>query len=450
MVNRHPLRILLLILLSIVTITGCSSNSNSGSESPPAGEGEQQNEEEAPVKDKESFVADIKLLRTWGSDEQFKLLLEDFNKEYPNIKVEVLPQPYNELPALIAAGTIPDVVGMVGTMPEWVENGVLEDLSSYIEVDPDVNPDTFHEVAYTRSVTPDGKVWALPWQVDPNFAIMYNTTILDEFGITEIPDLNSLSAFGDFLRKFWVVRDGKQEMATFSPHETYGAVNSVQTWAYLNGATTKTFYDPETRKVNFNDPLIVEALEWIVQFKRDNVDDERRGQVQASLPEGTSWFQAGKSAMNLQTAGELRLNYEMNPDEIGIISMPQKAVWIGGWSFALTAGGKNKEAAWEFLKWMCATNEGAESNLKHLTAISGKKENPYLDEQAKTDPVYAAFKEVLGNAQQGHLWTAIPVEWAPEFDTKYAEVMNGTLEPKAFLDHMTKYIQALVDERYSR
>ncbi|UVI33190.1 extracellular solute-binding protein [Paenibacillus spongiae] len=440
--NHRLYRFFVVLVISVFVVTACSS-------SPSSKEEEGGEKKEAVEKDKESFVADIKLLRAWGGIEEFNKLVEDFNKDYPNIKVEVMEQAYTDLPALIAAGIVPDLVGMVGHMPEWVENGVLEELTDYIEVDPQVNPDTFYEVAYKRSITPDGKIWGLPWLVDPNFALMVNKTILDEYGITEVPELNTLQDVGNFLRNFWVVRDGKQVMTTFKPHdETYNPVNSLQTWSYANGAYTTTFYNPETRKVSFNDPKIVEALEWIVQFKRENIDDARLAEIQSSLPEGMNRFQAGKAAVMVQTAGDLRNHYKLNPEEIEIIPMPKQSIWAGGWSFGMTAGGKNKEAAWEFLKWITATNEGAESTLKHFSVLSGKAENPYLDEQAKTDPVYAAFKDVLKSAERGHLWTWIPVDWTGEFIAKWSEVMNGNLEPKAFLDHMTTYIQALIDEKY--
>jgi ABC-type glycerol-3-phosphate transport system substrate-binding protein len=441
----------LTVMLICLWVSACSPGSDStvNSDSSDGDAEVKQSEGGQTTKNKTDLQAELKLLRVWGELEDWKRLIADFNKEYPNIKVEVMEQPYHELPALIAAGEIPDVVGMVGTMPDWVENGILEELTKYVETDPDVSPDIFYDVAYTRSVTPDGKLWGLPWHVDPNFALMYNRSILDEYGVTEIPNLDSLQAMGDFLGTFWDVRNGEQIMTTFMPHsETYGPVNSLQTWAYLNGARTETFYDPETRKVSFNDPIIVEALEWILDFKRQHVNDDRINQLHATLPEGMNRFQAGKSAVMVQTSAELRIHYDMMPDEVGMIPMPSQAIWTGGWSFAMTAGGKQKEAAWELLKWITSTNEGAEATLKYFDALSGKRENPYLDQLAQTDPVYAVFKEVMEKSERDHLWTWIPVEWATEFDEKWWSVMDGSMEPRAFLDHMTSYIQKLVDEKY--
>jgi ABC-type glycerol-3-phosphate transport system substrate-binding protein len=457
MKKLHKIGLFTVILLLLFTAgcgTGKGTTAEEGQNAVSNSETSETNteiaEEEPPAEPEiKKIEGEIKLLRAWGNVDQFQKLVEDFNKDYPDIKVEIMEQTYTELPALLGAGIVPDVVGMVGTMPEWVENGILEDLTKYVETDPDVNPDTFYEVAYTRSITPDGKLWGLPWLVDPNFAIAYNKTVFDEYGVDGVPDFQSLQELGDFLKQFWVVRNGEQVMTTYRPHdETYNPVNALQTYSYLNGATTSTFYDPETRKVSFNDPKIVEALEWIVRFKRENIDDDRMNQLNATLPEGMNRFQAGKAALMIQTAGDLRGNYELMGDEIGMVPMPEQAIWAGGWSFGMTAGSENKDAAWEFLKWISATDAGAASTLKHFNVVSGKKENPSLDEQAKTDPIYAVFKEVLEKAKHGHLWTWIPVAWTDEYVQKIAAVYDGSMEPKAFLDHMTNYIQQLIDEKY--
>lgn len=402
----------------------------------------------APTVNLADVKGEVRVITPWGAGfgENFKKMFEDFNKDYPNVKVIYMEQTTADLAALIAAGETPDVISSNGLAIDLRKDNMIEDLTPYLSSSPDITPDLYYEPAYARSVDVDGSVWALPWHVDPNFALAYNNDVLEQYGFTEIPEVQSLQEFGDFLRKFWVTENGEQVMTTFSPHEVYGPFNSLITMSFLNGADASTFYNPSERKVSFNDPLIVEALEWIVNFKRENINDERMGKLNSTLPENTGRFSAGKSLMEPHVTPSLRGLLEQNAD-LQFAPMPAESLWIGGWSFSLTSVGKkeNKDAAWALLKWMTSTKAGAESQQKHFGWISGIKDNPYLESEAKKDPVTASAFEVLKNAKK--LPPTIPVDIGKEFDTKWAEVMAGTLEPKAFLDHMTTFTQALLDEQ---
>jgi len=451
----------IVLILSLI-MSACSSNSGtntnkSGSNTPGGSKtGTNATADNQSVKDTNEpakintgdIKGEIKLITPWGAGfkAQFEELIKDFNKEYPNVKVTYMDQPTSELAALISAGEKPDVISSNGLAADLRKDNMIEDLTPYIVSDSDITPELYYEPAYKRSVDPDGKVWGLPWHVDPNFALMYNNDVLEQYGFTEIPEVHSLAEFGDFLQRFWVVENGEQVMTTFLPNDVYGPNNSLVTMAYLNGADASNYYNVAENKVTYNDPKIVEALEWIVNFKRQNINDDRLGKLDATLPENTGRFQAGKSLMEPHVTPNLRSNYELNPD-LKFAPMPAESLWIGGWSFSLTTIGKkeNKPAAWALLKWMTSTKAGAESQQKHFGWISGIKDNPYLEQEAKIDPVTQSAFDVLQRAKK--LPPFIPVDNEKEYNEKWAEVMAGKLEPKAFLDHMTKYTQALLDEQ---
>ncbi|UVI28200.1 extracellular solute-binding protein [Paenibacillus spongiae] len=396
-----------------------------------------------------SMQGEVNVISGWGGGitDKFNKMMVEFNKVYPNIKVNYMEQGTGELAALISAGNTPDIIiADGGRFPrDWVKDNLIEDLTPYIESDPDVNPDMFYEPAYKRGTDPDGKVWQLPFLVDPNFPILYNREVLEQYGNTEIPEMHSLQELGDFLKSYWIVENGEQVMTTFSPFEVYGNFNSLLTFAYLNGADSSSFYNQAANTVTFNDPKIVEALEWMIQFKRENIDDERMNKLNASLPENTARFAAGKSLLQPNVIVHVQENLQLNPD-LQLTPMPAESLWIGGHGLSLTTLGKkeNKDAAWTLLKWISSSKDGAEANLKIFGNISGIKDNPYFLEQTATDPVMKIAYDVLQQAAK--LPPFIPVQYEGEFDQKFGEVAAGTLEPKAFLDHMTKFTQALLDE----
>ncbi|MCQ6559085.1 extracellular solute-binding protein [Paenibacillus mendelii] len=455
------IRIGSLLLLLVMTMAACSGG---GSESTNDGgnaadtpakkeKGDQGEQGDKAMPEKSSVKGEVKVISVWGAglSDKFNTMMEDFNKDYPNIKVTYMPQPISELATLVSAGEMPDVmIADGGRFPrDWIRDKLIEDLTPFIEMDPDVNSEMFYEPAYRRGGDPDGKVWQLPWLVDPNFPIIYNKDVLEQYGYTEIPEMNSLQEFGDFLKKFWIVENGEQVMTTVSPFEIYGNFNSLLTIAYLNGADSTNFYNPETNTGTFNDPKIVEALEWMVRFKRENIDDDRMNNLNAALPENTTRFAAQKSLLEPNVIVHVQDNMKLNPD-LQLTTMPAESLWIGGHGISMTVKGakENKDAAWALVKWLSASREGAEANLKVLGNISAFKDNPYFLEQTEQDPIMKAAYDVLQRAQK--LPPFFPVQYETEFDQKFAEVVAGTLEPKAFLDHMTKYTQSLLDDQKAK
>jgi ABC-type glycerol-3-phosphate transport system substrate-binding protein len=447
-----------LTFAALIILSACGGgNENTDSDTSPdetsqsEGTGDTDNtpEQSGSTVDKSAIKGEVKVVSVWGASlkDQYNNFFADFNKEFPNIKVTYMDQSTWELAALIAAGEAPDIIlADGGRAPELLRDNMVIDLRPFIETDPDVNPDIFYEPAFNRGTTASGMVWQLPWQVDPNFPLVYNPNILDQYGYTEIPETNSLDELGNFLREFWIVENGKQVMTTYSPFEIYGAFNSLITMSYLNGADSSTYYDPANNTVKFNDPIALETLEWMLRFKRENIDDDRMNELNSTLPEGTNRFSAEKQLAAPMVISDFRNYYQLNPD-LQYTLMPPESLWIGGHgvSMSATVQEENKEAAWQVLKWMTSTKEGAASKLEHFALVAGIKDNPRLLELTETDLTMKAAYEVLQNAKK--LPPFIPVEYNSEFEAKWAEVLAGTLEPKAFLDHMTSYTQKLLDEQ---
>lgn len=460
--NRNRLQkfiALSLVLLVITVLAACTGGGNSEGAVTANNGGSAANQEtgtktntasEPPAAmDKTAIKGEVKVLSIWGGGaiENFNTMMEEFNKEYPNVKVTHMEQGINDLAALISAGENPDVIiADGGRFPiDWITDGLIQDLKPFVEKDPEITPDMFYEPAYNRGLGVEGQLWQLPYTVDPNFTMLYNQAVLEQYGDTEIPEVSSLQEFGDFLKKYWVVENGEQVMTTFSPFELFGNFNSLMTIAYLNGADQSSFYDAKTKTVTFNDPKIVEALEWMRNFKLENIDDGRIAKLTESLPANTSPFTAGKSLLQPGGIGAERELLKANPD-IRIRPMPSQSLWLGGLGVSLTTLGKkeNEEAAYILAKWISSSKAAAETKLKTIGRLSAIKDDPYLLEQVESDPVMAVAQQILQQAQK--VPPFLPVSYEDEFEAKYGEMLSGKIEPKAFLDHMTQYTQALLDE----
>ena len=132
---------------------------------------------------------------SWGSKSEIilKPILNDFEKENPDIKIDFMHIPQNyfqKLHLLFASNTAPDVVFINNIyLPVYANAGLLEDLT---------DTDLIYKEFYQKSLdamTYKGKIYAIPRDIS-NLVIFYNKNIFDEKQI-KYPDKNT--TFNDFL-----------------------------------------------------------------------------------------------------------------------------------------------------------------------------------------------------------------------------------------------------------
>ena len=81
--------------------------------------------------------------------------IDKFMEEHPNIKIEMeqIGEFPTKIPALAAAGTLPDVVRSWEAMVfEMARGGQFIDLQPHIDSDPDFDPEDFYEAVYNYPV----------------------------------------------------------------------------------------------------------------------------------------------------------------------------------------------------------------------------------------------------------------------------------------------------------
>ncbi|MBR1425430.1 sugar ABC transporter substrate-binding protein [bacterium] len=122
---------------------------------------------------------------SWGSESELKILkplIENFQKENPQIHVEFLHIPQNyfqKIHLLFASNTAPDVIFINNQyLPVYANAGVLEDLSGYEE---EFQFDDFYKKSL-ESLKWNGKIYAVPRDVS-NLIVFYNKNIFNKSGI---------------------------------------------------------------------------------------------------------------------------------------------------------------------------------------------------------------------------------------------------------------------------
>jgi ABC-type glycerol-3-phosphate transport system substrate-binding protein len=126
-----------------------ASNQEAGEESPPQTETDEE-VEQAPAQEQ--------IVIRYGRHDPglgATTTIEKFMEEHPNIKIEMeqIGEFPTKIPALAAAGTLPDVVRSWEAMVfEMARGGQFIDLQPFIDTEPDFNPEDFYEAVYNYPV----------------------------------------------------------------------------------------------------------------------------------------------------------------------------------------------------------------------------------------------------------------------------------------------------------
>lgn len=231
-----------------------------------------------------------------GTDETHELqqkFNDYFDQKYPTIQTSLELTPggtnyFEKLQTLIAAGTPPDVFDMwEGYVQPYAANGVLMDLTPYVEADPEWTMDDFQPAAVTAS-SYEGKLYTMMRCFYPGPAMFfYNKDLFDaakvEYPVYEWNWANMQEA----AKKLTSVPDNKWGLV-FEPWFV-----SWLFWIWSNGGDL--FNDDETACA-LTEPAAVEAL----QFWADLINKDKcaLSSSEASALQGaTNAFKTGAVAM---------------------------------------------------------------------------------------------------------------------------------------------------------
>lgn len=350
----------------------------------------------------------VNVWHPWTTDigDNFLQALDLFEQQHSEIKVRPLYASNNlssnqKLFLSIAGGVPPDVTFVDGPqVAEWACRGALEPLDEYIQA-AGIEEDDFWSPCWKQTVF-DGKVYALTFVADPNFAFFWNKEVFREAGLDpESPPetLAEMDAMADAITEF---QGNKLVRIGLIPWSVYGNANSIFTWGWAFGGR---FYDYENNKITADDPKVIEALKWMVSYAR-KYDIRKVSSLSAGF--GTAEqdpFLTGLLGMQPMVVYKLQEIDQYKPDlEYGITILPQpeggeyNSSWVGGWCLAIPRGTKNPQKAFELIRWLCASPEGTTLMGRALGSCPGYRKSPYFKE-ARQDPRMKVFIEVLENSE---------------------------------------------------
>ena len=288
---------------------------------------------------------------------------------------------HQKLQAAYVAKEVPDVTVMeIASIRTFAENGVLEPLTPYIERDK-VNMDDFYQGLLTNCNV-DGTWYGLPYLRSTPILYM-NTTLLEQAGLDPAgpKDWEELAAY---------CRAIKEKTGAYGL-SMYSYIWMLEAFYLGNGTSVLTADEQQT---NLASDKGVEVVDFIKGLQQEGVircvagTDSAKIDADAMNQNCAMWFSSTANLTNnLAIAAEN--GYSLNT--CFIPGNGQYGVPTGGCNLIMTSLGDQarKDASWEFIKWMTATEQSA-----YASEYTGYVPN------SKSATATARIQEVFKNTPQ--------------------------------------------------
>jgi multiple sugar transport system substrate-binding protein len=363
----------------------------------------------------------------FGSDvaQSLKNIVAEFERTHPAIHIKLSFASNNltssqKLFLAIAGGSAPDVTFVDGQqLAEWAARGALTDITDFVK-ESKLSSDDFWLPRWQES-TFDGRVYALPWGADPNFALLWNKQTFREAGLDPERPPRTIKELDEYNEKITRLDSlGRIERIGIIPSSsgTWGWTgdNAIFTWGYAFGGE---FYELPKKgelvgRVTADNPRNVQALKWMSTYAAKYGMQRLAAFEQNFVGQANNPFYLGKVAMTLVHVTQLQFIKKYAPNlDYGVSFIPappdgeHPTGWIGGWSLAIPRGVHASKEAFEFMRWMCTANEGTLAMGTTMMQFPAYKHSPYYD-TIKNDRVLGVYYQIVKNSK--HVRTLLPVQ----------------------------------------
>lgn len=307
-------------------------------------------------------------VKVWDWDEAFQTgMIAEFNKKYPNIKIEVTvvnPNDYlQKLQSGIASGSdVPDVIlGESAYRGKLFDLGVLDNLESA--------PYNFDKSTIVDYVLPyvsnaKGEVIAVDQTLTPaGFA--YRRDLAKEYWGTDDPDeiAAMMPTWDDFITKGIELKEKSDGKVLMMPGlgDAFLALKGQNFASYVNGNEidlTSKLQKPLQRLFQMKDAGILGKNElWTPAWSASMAKGEFMFYPMA--PWGAKWHIAAN-----------------DPDGTGrwgLVKAPEGGFTRGGTAIGIYKDSKVKDAAWAYIQYAYLSDEGSAYNFKTFGNMTSSK-----------------------------------------------------------------------------
>lgn len=396
-----------------------------------------------------------------SSDAKMKELIEQFEKQHPNITVKTQSAPYGQfyqkLDTQIAAGQAPDVWLSDGVyVMKYAQRGAAKDLTDWIA--RDLKADEYFGLDFNKDA--DGRYWGVPQGIQVG-VLFYNKELFDKAGVAYPSDEWTWEDLKSSGAKLTVDAGGKTaEDSGFDAASVnqFGLTffSITEGWFSVMKSYGGGTLDEKAENSIINSPENKQAFEWMV-------DGMQRGIITdpvdlKSFQSNTAVFPSGSAAMRIgiyarvQAANEAGLNYDVMLLPKGPDGKRVSPVIANSWVINQKSSDEKAEAAWEWIKYW-ATEDDVQKQWTELgEAVPVKKsvaESEVFLKAGEQPANRQAFLDSLEFAQtldNNAVWE----EWVGKFNEHAERAFLGDATIDQALSEADAAVQAVLDDFYKK
>ncbi|MEX1028511.1 MAG: extracellular solute-binding protein [Paenibacillaceae bacterium] len=458
--NKRLVLALLSIIMIFSLLSACSGNNNKAEVEQPAAKVDEPKKEEPKAEAPKEVAAEPVTIKFhhWYDDaiEKFDVVIAEFNKAYPNIKVESVSVSTNDangamkqIDLAAASGEDLDViiVNSPSNYAQRVAIGLLEPLDDLMQKDGFKYDDEF-----SLNTAVDGKIYAFPGKLN-EFFVLLNKNHLDEAKLP-VPTDWTWDDYMDYAQKLTKGEGANKRYGTY-----------FHTWLdyiklpVFNQMENSNLVKDDGVTSNMDNPLFRKALEIRERGIKDGSATPYADTITQKLHYRQQFYDEKVSMEMIGSwmIGEGGGSGPIEPKFQTVYAPYPKAnigdpstTPVGADFISVAASSKHKEAAYTFAKWFAT--EGLLVQSKYLTSWKNADVSKLIDGLVSTTPK----PELIDKPSLLHTLTSmtpqklnIPVAYQAEvekaYQTEAEKFLLGDQDMDTTLNNAQKAVQALID-----
>ena len=353
-------------------------------------------------------AGDRTTLRIWAMGREGEVLSQltpGFEKEHPNIHVEVQQIPWSAaheklLTAYVGDAT-PDIAMLGNTwVPEFVALNALAPLDGYASGSGDIRREDYFPGIWKTNVV-NGKTYGIPWYVDTRL-IFYRSDLLAKAGYKEFP-----KTWAE-----WIT--AMKKMKSQMSDRQYPMLMPTNEWPQPVGFALETgspILRDGGRYGAFEQPAFRKAFDFYLSFYREGLASAVSSTQVSNLFQE---FERGNIAMYISGPwyiGEFKNRLDKSvQDKWNTAPMPgvdgPGVSMAGGSSLSLFLGSQHKKEAWQLIEYL--SRPSIETEFYKLTGDLPPRKSSWQDTTLANNKYAQAFRDQLERA--------VPLPQVPEWE----------------------------------
>ncbi|TPW70207.1 sugar ABC transporter substrate-binding protein [Schumannella sp. 10F1B-5-1] len=380
----------------------------------------------------------IELAQWWEPelpDGAFQGLIDEFEKENPNITVKLLSGPYastkEQLFAGSAAGTMSDVVGLDGAwVSDFAKQGSLADLTQLFK-DYD-----YDDSKLASQVKIDGSTYMIP-VVNFVYPMFSNDDLLAQAGVSTPP--TTRTEFADAAKAVSDLGgDTSGWVLPLSSEAPNGIQNDVMSWVWASGGSMLKKGKPDVTNKD-----VTSAVEFIKGMWDDG--SIAPGSFTQKEQDKVEEFTNGRVGLMIDSLAHINLIRQNNPDlKFSISALPAvdgydgpRGIPYASWGIGVSESSKHKEEAFKLVEFLMSKKTNSELSTL-ANAFPGNTDS--TPDFSDSDPLFEQAFEIYKAGTPANEFVGLPVseDLMRQFDEQFQKLLSGDQNVKTTLESTQK------------